>query len=696
MHYLIADSFTASLIRLTAVEQKAVKTSAFDLQIDPSSPGLSFHRIEKSKDAHFWSVRVNADIRLIVHKTDASLLLCYVAHHDDAYDWAERRKIERHPTTGAAQLVEIRERVEEFTVYQPAPVAQAADVPQERFQPPLFLTLSEDELLSVGVPPEWIKDVRNTTENNFFDLADHLPAEASEALLDYAANGVLRLPSAIADDSDPFAHPDALRRFRLLENIEELERAFDYPWDKWTIFLHPAQKQVVEKRYGGPARISGSAGTGKTIVALHRAVHLARKHPGTKVLLTTFSESLARNLDVKIGRLAGNEPEVLGSITVRSIRAIGRELYESAFGSANFAETEKISVLLEGIGKALDLDYSRKFMLSEWSDVVDAWGIDCWEDYRDVARLGRKTRLGPKQREGLWAMFSQLRSQLAASGLTTWPGLFARLSAHFKEASPFDYVVVDEAQDVGVAELRFLSVMGGKNPEGLFFAGDLGQRIFQQPFSWRSLGVDIRGRSQSLKINYRTSHQIRSQADRLLPSQISDVDGNSENRKGTISLFDGPTPKIEFFNDANAEADGVAAWIMDLVEDGVAPEEIGIFVRSENQLDRAKMVAEICGLPADHLSDSTPRDTSGISIGTMHDAKGLEFRAVAVMACDDEIIPLNERVENVADESDLEEVYASERHLLYVACTRARDFLMVSGVEPVSEFLGDMTGHETR
>ncbi|MBF0186080.1 MAG: UvrD-helicase domain-containing protein [Magnetococcales bacterium] len=690
MHFLIADSFTASLLRLTAQEQKAVKTSAFDLQLDPSSPGLSFHRIEKSKDAHFWSVRVNADIRLIVHKTESSLLLCYAGHHDDAYGWAERRKIERHPTTGAAQLVEIRERVEEFTVYQAAPMAEAADVPQERFQPPLFLALSEDELLSVGVPPEWVKDVRNATENNFFDLAEHLPAEASEALLDYAANGVLRLPSAIADDTDPFAHPDALRRFRVLDNVEELQRALDYPWEKWTIFLHPAQKQVVEKRYGGPARISGSAGTGKTIVALHRAVFLARRNVKAKVLLTTFSESLAKALEVKIGRLAGNEPEVLSRITVRSLQAIGRELYESAFGSPEFAETAQIAELLEDISKSLGLDYSRKFLLSEWTDVVDAWQIDSWEGYRDVARLGRKTRLGPKQREGLWSVFSKLRAQLTELGLVTWSGLFARLSAHFANAAPFHFVVVDEAQDVGVAELRFLSSLGSKNSEGLFFAGDLGQRIFQQPFSWRSLGVDIRGRSQTLKINYRTSHQIRTQADRLLPGQISDVDGNSENRKGTISLFDGPAPNIEFFDDADAEAHAVAQWILDLIEDGVASEEVGIFVRSENQLNRAMSAVASCGLTPIILSGNSIQTGPGISIGTMHDAKGLEFRAVAVMACDDEIIPLNERVENVADEADLEEVYASERHLLYVACTRARDFLMVSGVEPVSEFLGDM------
>ena len=238
--------------------------------------------------------------------------------------------------------------------------------------------------------------------------------------------------------------------------------------------------------------------------------------------------------------------------------------------------------------------------------------------------------------------------------------------------------------------MRFLASLAANRPDGLFFAGDLGQRIFQQPFSWRSLGVDVRGRSYALRINYRTSHQIRAQADRLLPSTLADVDGNAEDRRGTVSVFNGPAPTIETFGDPEQEAEAVGSWISARVKDGVEPHEIGVFVRSSRELRRARGAVKQAGVQAVELSDKIEVTPGTLSIGTMHLAKGLEFRAVAVMACDDEVIPLQERIESVADEADLEEVYNTERHLLYVACTRARDHLLVTGAEPGSEFLIDL------
>ena len=255
---------------------------------------------------------------------------------------------------------------------------------------------------------------------------------------------------------------------------------------------------------------------------------------------------------------------------------------------------------------------------------------------------------------------------------------------------PFDFTVVDEAQDVSVAQLRFLAALGAGRPNSLFFAGDLGQRIFQQPFSWKALGVDIRGRSRTLHINYRTSHQIRTQADRLLGPELSDVDGITEERIGTISVFNGPAPTIRVLKNSDEESEIVSQWLLDRSKEGVMPREIGVFVRSAVELDRARAAVEKAGLPFRVLDDNVETTDGHVSICTMHLAKGLEFRTVVVMACDDEIIPLQERIETSADDSDLEEVYNTERHLLYVACTRARDHLLVTSVEPASEFLDNL------
>jgi plasmid maintenance system killer protein len=709
MEFRIADTFTDSLARLAAQEQKAVKISAMDLQMNPVSTGLQFHRIEKSKDRNFWSIRVNSDLRIIVHKTAASILLAYVDHHDKAYDWAERRRIEAHPKTGAIQIVEVRERIEEiaprFPFESTSPQQVAAPAPIG-----CFAALSGDQLLSVGVPADWIADVRAADEDRFLALADHLPSEAGEALLEYVATGRLPAPSVpqgmaqsverpsdtmeFLRRPDPYSHPDSLRRFRVIENAEELRQALDYPWDKWLVYLHPSQRDVIDKSYSGPARVAGSAGTGKTVVALHRAARLAGSGQGARVLLTTFSRPLANMLERKLKALIVDDAAALSRVTVAAFHGVAEQLYELAFGRRPHIATEDL--IRTALSRAAEVqgatEFPLRFLVSEWTNVVDAWQLASAEAYATVPRLGRKNRMSAKQRARLWPVFQAVRESLAQKGIGTWPRVLAELSAHFagKAEKPFTHIVVDEAQDLGVAELKFLASIAPKSPDALFFAGDLGQRIFQQPFSWLTLGVDVRGRSQILKVNYRTSHQIRAAADRLLPDMLRDVDGLEEPRSGTVSVFNGPEPAIARHATAEAEIAAVGDWIKQALADGIAPFEIGVFVREHGQIDRARAAVKAAGHEVFALSDRNEDAGSRISVGTMHHAKGLEFKAVAVMALDDDVLPLRARIEAVADETELDDVYETERQLFYVACTRARDRLLVSGVEPVSEFLGDL------
>lgn len=705
MEFRIADTFTDSLARLTSDEQKAAKTTAFDLQVNPSHPGLSFHKLDKCRDKHFWSVRVSRDIRLIVHRTEGSLLLCYVDHHDKAYGWAERRRLEVHPKTGAAQLVEIRETVEEIRVPRFVEATQPVVAARR-----LFDGVSNEDLFGFGVPKDWIDTVRSATEDSILAIADHLPSEAAEALLELATGGTPRTVSPnlefdwdvapLAEGTDlaareiaAFSHPDAQRRFRTIESVGELEQALEFPWDKWTVFLHPEQRELVEREQSGPARVSGSAGTGKTIVALHRAVHLARTNPEGRLLLATYSEPLALALATRLRRLISSEPRLGDRIDVAAIPAVGARLYRSLVGPLKLASRDQV---VGAISKAAsDTGHgslSPAFLLSEWDQVVDAWQISGWEAYRDVVRLGRKTRLREDKRQSLWAVFEATQRALGDQGLLTEAGMFAGLAAAVASARnpPYTHAVVDEAQDVSVQQLRFFAALGGAKPNALFFAGDLGQRIFQQPFSWTSLGVDVRGRARTLRVNYRTSHQIRAQADRLLEAQIADVDGNEELRGDAISVFNGSPPVIRTFADEAEEIVVVTVWISERMGEGVAPHELGLFVRSDAQLARARAAVEAAGVPFKVLDERIEGTSGFASVGMMHLAKGLEFRAVAVVACDDEVLPLQSRIEEVGEDSDLKEVYDTERQLLYVACTRARDFLLVTGVEPASEFLEDL------
>ena len=698
MKFHIADSFTSALARLNGQEQKHAKTAAFDLQLNPAHPGLQMHRLTNSRDPNFWSVRVNNDIRIIIHKTEASFMLAYVDHHDDAYAWASRRRIEAHPRTGAIQIVEVHERIEEIgPLFAPAhpvdaqPEPVVAPAPAAAPDPVIFAALSEDDLLNVGTPADWIADIRTWTEDRFFHMSDRLPAEVAEALLDYAATG--HLPTPEPATADPFAHPDTLRRVQTITSEEELGLALDFPWDKWSVFLHPSQRGVVERDFSGPARVTGTAGTGKTIVALHRAARAIREDAQARVLLTSFSRPLANALKAKLAILLADDPGKLDRVSISSFEDAASELFQLATGRRPTLAT--IDAQQAALARAMaDLGYtelSARFVTAEWRQIVDAWNLPDLESYAKVPRIGRRNRLGSKQREALWPVFEAARAALAARGLLTSSQLFAAVDAAFRDRTdkPFSHVIVDEAQDLGVSELRMMGAISS-GPNSLFFAGDLGQRIFQLPFSWLTLGVDVRGRSSSLRINYRTSRQIREAADQLLPQKVRDVDGIEDDRTGAQSVFEGPAPTITECADAADETTKVAAYLHATIEDGINPTEIGLFVRSAEYLLRAREAVAAAGLEGRQLTERAEDSGNCVSLGTMHLAKGLEFKVVIVMACDDEALPLQSRVDEATDEDELREVFETERHLFYVACTRARDRLHVSGVRPVSDFIDDM------
>lgn len=690
MNFILADTFVASVARLPAAEQKAAKTAAYDLQVSPAHPALKLHRIERARDKGFWSVRAGSDLRLIVHRTTDALVLCYADHHDRAYAWAERRRLEQHPATGVAQLVEMRETVEEIVVRRPT--VEPASVVRP------CASWSENELLRWGIPPDWIADVREADEEALLAIAERLPADAGEALLALAIGVEPEKPATVATEDAGFDHPDAQRAFRIIVDSEELARALESPWDRWTVFLHPAQRTIVDARWRGPARVTGSAGTGKTIVALHRAVSLARRSETVRVLLATFSEPLAQALEARLRRLIGSEPRVRERIDVGTLDGVAQRMWRPPDAQWRIADDAEIASALEESRRALLTNAStaapagQRFIRAEWDAVIDARRIRSWQAYRDVPRLGRKTLLAESRRRDLWSVYERAVRLLADRMRITIAGVYYDLADRFSsgQRSPWEHIVVDEAQDLAIPQLVFLASLLANEPDGLFFAGDVAQRIFREPFSWASLGVEVRGRSRLLRVNYRTSHQIRAAADRLLDAEITDPDGLTDRRRTTISVFAGPPPVVELYRDTEAEELAVADWLVVCIGGGMSPGEIGVFVRSQAELDRARRAVAAASRAAVSSSDPATGSLDAVTVTTMHLAKGLEFRAVAVMACDEDTIPSLERIDQTGDDADLESIYATERNLFYVACTRAREALLVTAVEPGSEFLEDL------
>ncbi len=317
-----------------------------------------------------------------------------------------------------------------------------------------------------------------------------------------------------------------------------------------------------------------------------------------------------------------------GRITVAPWEGLADELHQLVHARRpRIASDAQIRAALAAAAAGASA-WSERFLVSEFIQVVDAWQVPDEATYGATPRPGRRHRLGAKQRAALWPVFAAARARLTGAGTVTWAQVFSGLAAHYaaRMDKPFSHVVVDEAQDLGVPELRLLRALAPEGENRLFFAGDLGQRIFQPPFSWKALGVDLRGRSTTLKVNYRTSHQIREAADRLLPGEVRDMDGLEEARKGTVSVFDGPRPQVLKLEDVAAEHAAVLAFLKAARADGVQPDEIGLFVRSRAQLDRARAVARDAGFVPIEPGDAPTAPGANLIVGTMHLAKGLDSR----------------------------------------------------------------------
>jgi hypothetical protein len=687
MKFAIANTFQKALQRLEGKDQseaKIAKQAAFDFQMNPSQPGFSLERLNKCKDPNFWSLRVTENLRIIAHRSADIVTLCYVDRHDEAYDWAERRRFEVHPETGAAQIVEIRETVKEIT-----------RIIEKQQKPSIFGEFESDYLLALGVPAEWLDAVRHISEDSLDELIGHLPDEAVERLLDLAAGKPVPRPTPVkrVTDTSAFLHPDAQRRFRVIDSQQELRQALDYPWEQWIVFLHPTQRSVVERSFNGPARVTGSAGTGKSVVALHRAAWLARQNPKAKVLLTTFSKTLASRLGHNADILLGYTPERT-RIDIEHLHRIARNVWVRRHGREPQVVTpNRLVMLLEEAQASVAgaAEFSVPFLRSEFEAIVDPAGLASWDEYRATSRTNRGTPLGVCQKQALWLVFEALLRHLKKETLSTWNSL-CHDARKALSAPPYDHVIADEVQDFGPAELAFVRALAAPGKNDVLLCGDSGQRIYKSRASLLNCGLDVRGRSTQLKINYRTTQQIRHFADSLFAASESDADGDTRKRDA-VSVLNGPPPRIMAFETALDERAGIAEWLEAQLSGGIKPNEIAILARTESVLkDRIDGAMENAGLQGHLLSDDGATNPDKISLGTMHGAKGLEFKAVAVVGCDAALIPLRSVLDGLPDRSERTMFIEQERNLLYVAMTRAREQLFVSHAGRPSDFLKGLVG----
>jgi len=643
-----------------------IRLALLDLAEGILMPG---DRLEKLHNG-YWSVRIDKGLRLVLYATEETLVPVYVGKHDDAYAWADSHRPGIHPRTNELQFVRIKisEHVKHVVKEVVAPLAH----------------YPEDYLFNLGIPKNYLPALRLADEGRVLELASELPLSVQERVLALLEGRVVPLPPKV-HVTDLFKHPNNRYRFLLIEAKEELEQALFGDWEDWMVFLHPAQQVAVEQNYKGPAKVTGAAGTGKTVVAVHRAVRLARENPDTEVLLTTFNKTLARTIETSARKLA---PE-LKNLTISNLDRLAVGWYQELYGKKpRMAQEGDVKAALEQAARELGLPVwaSPSFVGAEWNRVVDAWGIVGVEEYLKVDRSGRGTPLNASRRKEIWPIFARAQELLSNKNRLTWGCLARSLLDRADELKRFGHVVVDEVQDLRPIQLQLLRAIVPEGENDLFLAGDAAQRIYQTRVPWRHLGIETVGRSQRLWINYRTTRQIAEYASGILPDEVQEAEGESVNPRA-VSLLDGEEPQVQLYPSIGDETRALAVWLRHLTEEGFAPEQIAVVARTNKILQqRAKAAVKQAGLEALEMKDGA--EGAGVRLATMHRVKGMEFRAVAVIGVEDGVVPNSYALKQQETEADRKAALALERQLLFVALSRPRENLWISAVGKLSIILG--------
>ncbi|NYH53905.1 superfamily I DNA/RNA helicase [Nocardiopsis arvandica] len=468
----------------------------------------------------------------------------------------------------------------------------------------------------------------------------------------------------------------------------ELAGALQAPFDQWQLTLHPDQHRITETRYNGSAQVTGGPGTGKTVIALHRAAHLARRdaavHPEDtreSVLLTTYNRTLAQSLAERLDQLLP-EPGVRARVRVATIDSLARSVVQTHTSMApRLVGRDELARRWRAVALADGLPFSGRFLADEWEQVILAKGLELLPQYIRCERSGRVQHLAPEHRRQVWETVRRYVGAMRVEGLWSYPQLAAEAARVLDRGEPlFRHVVVDEAQDLHPAQWRMLRAAVPEGPDDLFVVGDPHQRVSDNRVSLASLGINVRGRSHRLRVSYRVTQEILDWSMPVLDRRAAlGMDDNADTLAGYRSLLRGPAPVVRGCDNRAEELAALGDRVRMWLESGVNPAEIAVAGRNQWVVRGIAKELEARGVPTAQLEGGGSADA--VRVGTMHRLKGQEFRCVALVGVSDHLLPPKAAVEAAdGDQVALEHAFQQERTLLFVACTRARDALYVSHV----------------
>lgn len=686
----MSDDFLKSFAAVPRSQQLAVLNFVAKFRQNPMATGINYERIRDAADPNMRSVRINDNMRGIVLKPDVGNVYCllWVDQHDDSYHWARRHRVAIHPDVGSIQIYAVQEEAASAALVMPE-VADSVG---------LFDTLKDREIRRLGVPDERLAAVRAVkSESELEALEALLPDEAFEALFLFAAgepfDKLVNEQSApvMIDESDFSAalERDSTRRhFVVLTDDSDLEALLAAPLERWRVFLHPSQRKLVERDWNGPVKVTGGAGTGKTVVAMHRAARLARQYaqlPGRPVLFTTFTKTLAEDIRQHLELLC--TPQELEKIQVVNLDQWASGLLRR-FGYSNgllYNEADRRRFWQAAMSAMpASVDLSQQFMRAEFERVVLPQGCETAEDYMRASRVGRGGQLGRTMRKALWPVFAEYRAQLQAANLREPEEAFREACQLLRTEKPklgIRAMVVDEAQDISSAAFELIRAAVEPAENDLFIVGDAHQRIYRHKVVLSRVGIEVRGRSRSLKVNYRTTDEIRQWACAQLEGcAVDDLDGNVDSLRGYHSLTHGDAPDVIESASLLADVVHVQSILKQLQDDGMELRQVCVTARTNDDVDGLARELQQAGVSCLRLENSTADDPAvpGVRLATMHRIKGLEF-SVVILAAYKGATNYAEQFSRDEDAGVTEDTELSERCLLHVAATRAKRnlFLLV-------------------
>jgi superfamily I DNA/RNA helicase len=702
----IAADFLEAFARLPRAQQKKVREFTEKFREDPLQRGINYERIHDMRDEKVRTVRIDQSYRaIVIHPPSRDVyLLVWVDHHDEAMAWAKNKVFEVNPVLGSLQIYEVNEAPQAVSVGRDAATSSPSDsgalsspgsVPNGR----LLSGKTREDLVLCGVPTPLLPAVRALqTDGDLDELAPHLPTEASDALymlaagftveqaLEQAGRTRATTPVDVQDFAAALQQPESKRRFAVLEGERQLKEILLAPLEQWRIFLHPTQQALVNMQAKGPVRVLGGPGTGKTVAALHRAKHLAVNVFAKKedrILFTTYTKNLAKDIARQLSVLCDEGTADRIEVTNLHQWAVAFLKWHKIQVKLPKTSGQYQSLWEEATGGAGELIFPEAFYRDEWSQIIQANGILERDDYLRAKRTGRGTPLTRGQRLHVWVVLEKYRAVLDQNGIMEFADVIREaclLLEREQAPSPYRAVVVDEIQDLTPLDFRLLRAIAPRGENDMFLVGDAHQRIYAHTFSLSACGIETRGRARRLKINYRTTHQVKDWAMTLLTGTHSDdLDGGEDSLKGYRSIREGIAPTVKLFRTPEEETEFIIATIQ-AWRAANPSKEICLAGRTHRLLrERYGPMLKRADVLFYEIEDGQAPDAVGIALATMHRVKGLEFPLMILGGVQEGEVPAPRSMVDLYDRTAAVDHEERERRLLFVAATRARDELVVTG-----------------